>query len=359
VELTRAIAPPLALLGAGARTPLGLSTATSVAAVRAGISAIREHPFMIDRNGDPMAVARARFLDLGLQAHARLAALALPAMEAALRSSTLPPIAAPQRIGVALGLPPPRPGRPKTMDDLLVAELLRKLHELGLRPAIELFASGHSGGLSALEYAARGLHAGEWDCCLVGGVDSYLDPETLEWLDEQDRLHGTANAWGRVPGEAAGFCLLARANPDRDPPGEILAVATMQDGRAGDPRAINLGEGLTAVIQRALTGSPDPAVKVDHIICDMNGEAHRADEFGFAVTRTAERFVDATAFVAPADLWGDVGAASGPLFLQLALTARPREQRARALTLICTSADNGERAAALVLGGSPRGGRRR
>ncbi len=80
----------------------------------------------------------------------------------------------------------------------------------------------------------------------------------------------------------------------------------------------------------------------------MNGEPYRADEFAYTIVRHGGRFVDASDFLTPADCWGDVGAASGPLFVVLAATSGQRGYAKGALTLFWTSSDSGERCAALV-----------
>src|SRR4051794_33260625 len=74
----------LAIIGCGARTPLGFDRQSSAAAVRAGISAIAEHPFMIDRFGEPMKVTRDAGLDPDLAGPERLYALAVSAARDAL-----------------------------------------------------------------------------------------------------------------------------------------------------------------------------------------------------------------------------------------------------------------------------------
>ena len=51
------------VVGVGAQTPVGRKALIAGAAVRCGISAYREHPFMIDRLGEPMVVAMADWLD--------------------------------------------------------------------------------------------------------------------------------------------------------------------------------------------------------------------------------------------------------------------------------------------------------
>src|SRR4029077_19746565 len=102
-----------------------------------------------------------------------------------------------------------------------------------------------------------------------------------------------------------------------------------------------LGDGLTALF-RALAGEP-PTVKADHLYCDMNGEPYRADEFGFAIIRAGGLFRDSSAFTAPADCWGDVGAASGPLFLVLIDAATRKGYAPGQVLAAFTSSESGER----------------
>ena len=102
-----------------------------------------------------------------------------------------------------------------------------------------------------------------------------------------------------------------------------------------------IGEGLTALF-RALAGEP-PTVRADHLYCDMNGEPYRADEFGFATIRAGGLFRDPSAFTAPADCWGDVGAASGPLFLVLIDAATRKGYAPGPVLAAFTSSESGER----------------
>jgi len=85
----------------------------------------------------------------------------------------------------------------------------------------------------------------------------------------------------------------------------------------------------------------------------MNGEPYRADEFGFACVRTGEAFVSASDFNAPADCWGDVSAASGPLGLMLAVIAARKGYAKGRYGFVWASSEGGERAAALVDCGPP------
>lgn len=65
------------LAAIGANTWLGRSTASSAAAVRAGLTGFVQHPLVVDSVGEPVRVAAAPWLDFDLQGHERL--LALPA----------------------------------------------------------------------------------------------------------------------------------------------------------------------------------------------------------------------------------------------------------------------------------------
>ena len=73
----------------GASTPVGRDAWSSAAAVRAGISGFGQHPYMIDTAGEPMRVAMAPWLDIGLSGVERLGALLFPAIDQALEPVVL------------------------------------------------------------------------------------------------------------------------------------------------------------------------------------------------------------------------------------------------------------------------------
>src|SRR5688500_5776028 len=103
----------MAIIGHGARTPLGLDCRSSDAAVRAGISAIADHPFMIDRFGQPMKVTRDPGLDEDWRCLRRVSALAAAAAQEALagyRPATGLPEGLAEGLAVMLNLGEPRPG---------------------------------------------------------------------------------------------------------------------------------------------------------------------------------------------------------------------------------------------------------
>src|SRR5262245_47548351 len=106
-----AIGPAVCVVGVGARTPLGLTAPASAAAVRAGLSAVREHPYYLDKAGEPMATAPDDRMPAGLDATQRLATLLRPALEEARAPAAGRP-GVPAELPLVLGLPEPRPGLP-------------------------------------------------------------------------------------------------------------------------------------------------------------------------------------------------------------------------------------------------------
>lgn len=344
---------PVVIVGVGARTPVGFTAAASAAAVRAGISVIEDHPFMIDRFGEPMRVTRDIGLEASLSGPERAVTLALDPARVALSSlagaKTTP-------VSILLATPEPRPGQladhGAAIFDGLAAELAAEV-PLGRSG---LLAAGHAGGLLALLRARAALLSGEAQLCLVGGVDSYLEPETLEWLDETEQLHSEGNIYGYCPGEGAGFVLLATHVTARalglQPLLELLAVgAAREENRVRSETVclgVGLGQALRSAFEQAAVGLPN------RILCDMNGERYRGNEYGFAVLRNPGRFRDAAAFEAPADSWGDLGAATGPLLVALANEAHARDYAPGPLSLLWASSEGGARAAALLRG--PAGG---
>lgn len=342
---------PAAIVAMGACTPLGRDVWASAAAVRAGISGFVQHPYMLDTAGEPMRAAIAPWLDIGLEGADRFAALLFPALDEALapvRSTSLGPM----RMAVALGLPSARPGLPENLHQLLLSRLRR--HYGDALGSAACFAAGHAAGLLATQAAVRQLEQGALDACLVAGADSYIAPLALEWLEACSQLHGAGpsnNAWGFIPGEAGAALLLMRPSKAQacglQPLAQVLGTGTAMEGERIKTQTVCIGQGLSQAFQQALAWLPDGA-RISDVYCDMNGEPYRADEFGFTAMRTRSRFVSASGFVAPADCWGDVAAAGGPLHLCLATVAGYKGYSRGDMALAWASSENGERAATLL-----------
>jgi 3-oxoacyl-[acyl-carrier-protein] synthase-1 len=161
------------------------------------------------------------------------------------------------------------------------------------------------------------------------------------------------NAWGFVPGEAGAALLIA--GPAVAQGGDLRSRAVLRrlglgvEAQTIKTATVCVGEGLTEALRRALAGLPD-GTQVSDIYADLNGEPYRADEYGFASVRVGSAFADAGAFVAPADCWGDVGAASGAMLMMAASVAASKGYSRGRWGLVWASSEGGDRAAVLMEG---------
>ena len=346
------------LVGTGARTPLGLSAPSSAAAVRAGISGLGTHPFMVDRNGERMPGAIDVELDTGTPVPQRMIAMAETALREACRS--LAEVDTRQHVSMPIfvGLPEMRPGFSERDVNTVragigaLADLPVGISEVAVMP------QGHASGLAAFAAAVQRIRAGALNACIVGGVDSYFDADTMDWLDDNRQLTGATSRSSFVPGEGAGFCVLmsdvAAEAIGVEPAAVVLSAAVGQEQRRIKTSELCLGVGLTDVVERAVSESLPSRPMINAIVCDMNGERYRAEEWGFVCLRLPEYFEDPTSYSSPADCWGDVGAASGPLFATLVCEAAARGYARGPISLLWTSSENGLRAATLVMARSQR-----
>jgi 3-oxoacyl-[acyl-carrier-protein] synthase I len=336
----------------GAATPVGRGAWASAAAVRAGITGFVQHPHMIDTAGAPMRAAIAPWLDVGVVGIDRFEALLMPAIEEALAGLDAAPKIAAERFAFALALPSPRPG----LRADLAAELMGRAQQRfkGRFGAFAAFPAGHAAGLLGLRAAAARLARGTLDACLLAGVDTWIEPETLEWLEANDQLHSAGplnNAWGFIPGEAGAAVLLVRqgvlAEAGVKPLATVVGVGQAHEPKRIKTQTVCIGEGLTEALRAALAPLPAGS-RVSDTYCDMNGEPYRADEFGFAALRTKAYFESASDFTAPADCWGDVSAAGSLLHLMLAVAAAHKGYAKGPLALVWGSGETGERGAAVL-----------
>lgn len=345
------MASAIQIVGIGARTPVGMQAAPAAAAVRAGIMGLGVHPFMVDSVGEPMPGALDAEIDPGIFGPQRFLLLA----ESALREACEPldPIQRQQLdVPMYLGLPEIRPGFTE-QDAAAIRSGIARFERLPVKlSTVTTFVDGHAAGLSALAAALEPMRQGAFEMCLVGGVESYFHPDTMEWLDANRQLMGSVSRSGFVPGEGAGFCLLmterARQRLGLKGLTGVLSCAVGKETKLIKTTDMCLGEGLSATVREALSSFRPPDERINEIFCDINGERYRGEEWGFVCLRLSHYFDDPTAYQSPADCWGDMGAASGPLFAMLACAGMARGYAAGSRTLLWASSERGNRSAAVL-----------
>jgi 3-oxoacyl-[acyl-carrier-protein] synthase-1 len=312
---------------------------------------MQEHPFMIDKRGSPMVVAIDAKLPVEINGAERLLELALSPAYEALKPITDRNLAV-EPIHVLIALPERRPGMPENLEKIFSQQFGSRLSGRIDIQKLSCHALGHAGGLICMEHAMALIANGRSKLCLVGGVDSYLTEETLEWLDSLDQLHSESTIWGFCPSEGAGFCLLAsqdlRDRLELSASTRLLSAASTMEANRIKTDTVCIGEGLSEAIRKTLERLLSDGVQIEHTICDMNGEPYRGNEYGFAMLRSSGWFSDESDFQTPADCWGDVGAASGPLFAVLTAFAAEKGYALGPLTFVWASSEKGQRACALL-----------
>lgn len=340
--------PQVCICSIGARTPLGFNAPASAAAVRGGISAVEAQETLVDKAGEPMNLARDADFDFSVPLAARLEQMLLSAIVEVVGDTLDPRLRA--QIPCWIGLPNVRPG---LHDGLTLSAARSACAAVGVgSSAIHALPYGHASGLMAMQVAAQAIASRSTEIALVVGGDSYHDPATLDWLDRDGLLLSSVNRNGFPPGEAAGACLLASVTAAQryglPVLGFIAGAATGFEPKSIRTTTVCTGEGLTAVLRRALTALDTPREAITGTYCDLNGERYRNEEFVYTLLRVQEAFVDAHDYLSPADCWGDVGAASGPLFMALAIAAVDRGYATGTLPLLWASSDSGYRSAVVL-----------
>jgi 3-oxoacyl-[acyl-carrier-protein] synthase-1 len=325
------------IVGFGAVTPVGASPAVAMAAAQADLSGM----ILVPDKADPDATNVARITTLADEDEPGPRAKALLRLAIA---QALAPVAGrgPGPLGAWVAGP--------SLCDALTVTAQAVAGRLRVAPLGAESTGGHgSSALLALEKAVAALRVGSIDLALVAGVDVRTHEAAVAAAVKAGRAIGPNRRWGYVPGEAAAAVLLASEQGLRR--SALRALATLTTVASGHETvgsaAPCVGRGLTDVVRRALEVVP-PDQTAARVFCDLNGERHRSDEWGFTVCRVGRRLRDPSAFVAPSVAWGDCGAVNGLLLLALSVSAGARAGIGDTYSLVWTSSDGSERAAAIV-----------
>ena len=340
--------------GLSAISAVGHSAAISYTSVRAGLSRLGESPELKirDAKGKLMNVTCAAVSGIadGQRRYLRHYRLAVRAFAEAMSHAKLDGhLLGETELFLALA-EPNRPG----MDDRVLTHLVPKMcTTLGLAdlsPRTAVLQAGHAGIFNAVKAAAQRIASGHCQHVIIGAVDGYLDELTLTWLHDTGRLKTEDNPKGFVPGEASAFLVVEQLSTATARRGRALARLT---GVGTTTEAANMyektpcaGVGLTDAIRAALAHA-DAATPLALVVCDLNGERYRANEWGMALTRGFGKTAPPLLWH-PADCLGDCGAAAGALNLVFSTLALARHNVPEGDVMVWGSSDDGERGAALL-----------
>lgn len=317
---------PMYLVKPGMITPVGCNAAMTFASVNAGISQYTISDFTTHSN-DPVTVASVpeEFFDTFPTAIEESDYYS-DRYDHTLKMA----IAALQETFTGYSLPQPVPGLfvfPESLNpikplptDLFLQNILNREGVPLDAQRLRFFHQGRAGIGHAIEFARHYLSSQGLGFVVVGGSDCSLHYPLIQMLDERGRLLAKNSHGGFAPGEGAGFLLLTndiRHAMHRN--NQVIAVHSV--GIAEEPGHFYsnepcLGEGLDKACKQALGafhGGP-----INRIYSSMNGERYWSKEFGVARIRNQKRIIANAPIKTPAEYYGDIGAATGPVLMGLA-----------------------------------------
>ena len=218
------------------------------------------------------------------------------------------------------------------------------------RASSQAIGKGRAGGLLALGEAFRTIQSGKASFAFAGGADTYVDPTILPTLALEKRPKVEMYPDSFVPGEGAGFVLIAEREAARKAGFEVLArIAPVAEGHEPGfwgSKEPYLGEGLASTVQTLLASAPLDS-PIQEVYSTMNGESYWVKEWGVTRIRNAQAMAEGERMNHPSECFGDVGAASGPILVALAAIGQ-KLAYARSPALVYASSDFGPRAATWV-----------
>lgn len=346
------------ITGIGLMTSVGHGVAQAATSMRAGLMRLAEFPGYepIVRDPEvffpePLIAAAVTGVTDGASGVERLLALGTPALQEALNDAGLQPadmrnahlyLAGGQHAATTEGT---------RLASVLMPRLTSRLGRKRFARARYL-PRGNAGVLLALQQASDDLRKKLCNYCIIGGVHSWLDTDTLAWLDEKRRLKGPGSVDAFVPGEAAAFVVLERstsaAQRKKDAYAECAHPFFAEEKHTIWADTPCTADALSACLRSVAGEMHKKQRPPDVVLCDLNGESYRSTEWSYAMARTFRDGQPVPPVVHPADCLGDVGAATGGVLLAFAATAMKKGLAPWKNALIWCSSDNGERAACAV-----------
>jgi uncharacterized protein (TIGR02270 family) len=209
------------------------------------------------------------------------------------------------------------------------------------------FPADAVGFLHALEAARLALRQGRLDCCIVGGVDSLVEPERLRALKAIGLLKVPGQPSRMLPGEAAAFLVLERDRDARHRGAIVLASCEGIRAPAEPPETwdgpARAGRALAESLAGTLASLPDGGRHTGRIIGCLNGHDRRAYAWGHALPRLETHTgLSQLPMWSPAEAFGELGAATGPVAVCMAVRDFARGVTASPAALVWLMGDEGE-----------------
>lgn len=245
-----------------------------------------------------------------------------------------------------------RPGPDFNPNGQMVHQLETILAAYASSVVSETIESGNAATIKGILRSRDILSENPHALCIVGGVDSLLSKDTLEWFEQDYRLKSDSNDKNHsfVPSHAAGFFIIEsdmaatiRKQSKRFP---LKGIGFAMEPAPFVSTAPSQAKGLTQAVRTALKSQASVST-IGAVYCDMNGEYHRAREWGMVDLRCFDQGDPAKELCHPSDCMGSIGAASLPVYINLAVESFAKEPSHNHICF-CLSDDHGERGALIL-----------
>jgi 3-oxoacyl-[acyl-carrier-protein] synthase-1 len=350
----------IAITGLHVVCPVGLTAAHSCAAIRAGVSRVAEYDgyFCLPPDGplaeasegaEPAMAGRVPLLSDDMGGAERISQLARRSLqgiiaETALRRQDL------RRTALLVCLPAPDEGVASwNLGPEFVSQLCR-LAGVGDWAMVKTIAEGPAGALQAMETARLLLVEGKIDFCLLLMADTLVDAERLTIFDESWRLRSLRNPDGLLPGEGSVAILvesrLAAEQRRATIQGLLGRVVSSKEQVTVQAERWSTAKALSAAIRPLLEGPQGEVGR--YTLCNLNGEAYRAHEWGLTQTCLARELPPVQALVHPAEAIGDAGVALAGILVACACMSFVHGYAPAKAALVWAGSDGGSRTALVV-----------
>ena len=338
------------VVGVGACTSVGLTARHTAFLLRAGAVGFHEAP-LLDMNDEPVSIGSVPTLAPTSVGAERVLDLATRAAEEALEA--VGDVVSSLRLKVVVGLDEAlargAPGTTSSAED--VGRALRaRLTPRQATVAVETIATGGAGVALHLPGVCEELAANKVDLVLLGGAHSDYDPVVVRRLSHEGRLFGPGKVNGVLPGESAGFLLLASpslANRQRWPVrARLHSVGRgFEKARPDNDEPAFEALGLTVAVRTAGAALEADRLRAGWVLTDMTAEAHRVNEWQAMFARTQRYWCEPEWIDAHAHKLGRLGAAAMPVQVAIAATSWRHGFAPHAIALSTVGSHSGERAA--------------
>ncbi len=300
----------LAVKATGMVTAVGFNSPASCAAIRAGVSGVAKANLWDPESGTHLSAGKVN-LPHWWEGLGKLAELVAPAIHECLLAAKPVPR---EQIPVFLGMAhPARPHRFAGIEDRLLEEVEYRLN-VNHNPHSKAIPNERVSGVIALNDVRQIIQSGRAACCIVAGVDSFLQQPVVRAYMGQRRILTSKNPNGFIPGEAGCAVLVTAAGDAAREELQIVGIGAGCEQATIDSDKPLRGDGLAQAVQAALGDAGIEMPETAYRITDANGEHYKFKEASLVKGRLFnKRSPQIYDLWHPSEYLGEIGAAIVPV----------------------------------------------